>query len=423
MRKPLPTTEQVLAALDRNNGNKSAAAKELGCHRDTIRKVAGGEPGPAAGGNWRETRERDTWVIESSDSRICTVEDAVKKAGVDLLVWEVERVVVNGYDVTMKLKQDGNDQPFRAQNQQIKVVLKRKVPLILADSIEPIIERIARHAPQYTYPKIGKVQDPHLLEVSIFDHHFGKLAWAPETGQNYDLKIAAKLFISAVDDLLIKSSSHPIERIVFPLGQDFFHIDNPSNTTVNGTPQHVDSRLPKMFQAGVDACVRAIDRLASVAPVDVTWVPGNHDKTTSYFLCAVLKAWYRNCDRVSVDISPTLRKYYRYGVNLIGFTHGDEEKHHDLALIMAGERKQDWADTLHHEWHTGHYHKRKETRYNAVDTHVGVVVRIIPSLSGTDYWHYGKGYVNSTRAAEAYLWSKKNGYAGHFPSNGGQCAS
>lgn len=48
------------------------------------------------GGHWKETRERDTWVIECHDSRISTVDDAIAKASVNLDIWEVERVIVNG---------------------------------------------------------------------------------------------------------------------------------------------------------------------------------------------------------------------------------------------------------------------------------------------------------------------------------------
>jgi DNA repair exonuclease SbcCD nuclease subunit len=163
--------------------------------------------------------------------------------------------------------------------------------------------------------------------------------------------------------------------------------------------------------------VAAIDRLMLVAPVKVLVVPGNHDRANALKLGVVLDAWYRNTDRVEVDAGPDLRKYEPYGVNLIGFTHGSEEKHADLPLTMAQEKPAEWARALHKEWHLGHFHKRKQQNFTAGDTHGGVPVRILPSLSGTDAWHYMKGYVKGQRAAEAYLWSFDNGYAGHFSSN------
>jgi len=39
---------------------------------------------------------------------------------------------------------------------------------------------------------------------------------------------------------------------------------------------------------------------------------------------------------------------------------------------------------------------------------------LTPSLSGTDAWHHEHGYVGSTRSAQSYMYSKDNGYRGHF---------
>ena len=364
---------------------------------------------------WQEDQRRDTWILESNDSRICTVDDAISKANVDLNIWEVERVVVNGYDVTMKLKRDGKEEPFRSQNQQIKVWLRRKLPKPITDAAEELVGRMAKHAPKYPVVKFPKIKDPHLLEVSCFDVHFGSLAWGEEVGEDYDLKIAEQVFVDAVDDLLVKSQSYPIERILFPLGQDFLHIDDTFRRTAHDTQlSDVDSRYAKILKVASMACIKAIDRMSGIAPVDILAVPGNHDRQSAWTLCWYLDGWYRNCKQVTVDLTPTLRKYYRYGTVLLGFTHGDEERQQALPAIMASEAKQLWAETEHHEWHIGHWHKKRQMHYLAGDTHVGVSVRVLPSLSGTDYWHYTKGYVNKNRAAEAYLWSKERGYTGHF---------
>ena len=160
-----------------------------------------------------------------------------------------------------------------------------------------------------------------------------------------------------------------------------------------------------------------IEQCRLIAPVRVVWVPGNHDMTTSWFLVKMLEQRFWDCREVEIDTTPTTRKYHLYGVNLIGFTHGNEEKHADLPTIMASECPKLWSQATHREFHLGHLHKQKQTRYVSDDTHVGVPVRILPSLSATDAWHYKKGYVKGRRAAEAYLWSKEDGYTGHFCSN------
>ena len=115
--------------------------------------------------------------------------------------------------------------------------------------------------------------------------------------------------------------------------------------------------------------------------------------------------------------APTLRKYVKYGPTLLGLTHGCDEKHDSLASVMIHERPQEFAEASHREWHLGHLHKRKETKYVAGDTHGGTIVRILPSLSATDAWHFQKGYVKGPKAAEAYLWGSASGYVGHLSSS------
>ena len=423
------TNEKMVQAVSEANGSFTKAAVTLGIPKSTLisrlerhlHKTSSeiGEMFSAKSEQknvWTEDRGQNSWTIEASDPEIKTVEDALNRAKVDLMIWEVERVVVNGWDVTMKLKSTAGDKPVTKRNHQIKVFLRRKITESMADAASALLDRMKKHAPKYKSITFKKVADPHLLEISVFDVHFGKLAWGRETEVNYDLHIAEKVYAEAVEDLLSKTNGYNVERILFPIGQDFFHVDNQQNTTVNNTPQDTDGRLAKIFAAGCMACVNAIDTMSQIAPVDVLWSPGNHDRTTSWFLTAYLSAWYRNNKQVNIDLSPKLRKYYQYGTTLLGFTHGDEEKHSDLPAVMAAEAKELWALTSHHEWHLGHLHKKKEMRYSAGDTFVGVPVRILPSLSGTDYWHYKKGYVKTHRAAEAYLWSKQKGYTGHFSS-------
>ena len=52
-----------------------------------------------------------------------------------------------------------------------------------------------------------------------------------------------------------------------------------------------------------------------------------------------------------------------------------------------------------------------------IDERFGTIIRILPSLSGTDAWHHEKGFVGNTRAAQAYAWGKETGYKGHFQVN------
>jgi len=255
-----------------------------------------------------------------------------------------------------------------------------------------------------------------LLEVDLFDAHFGKLAWAEETGDDWDIKIADEVITKVVDDIINKASVYQIDRVLLPFGNDFFNVDNNYNTTNKGTPQSEDTRWKKTFVNGFNIAVNIIDKLALIAPVDVLIVPGNHDYERSFYLGHALEAYYSANKNIGVDNSASVRKYYSYGNTLIGFTHGKDEKIDRLPMIMANEKSKDFAATLYHEWHLGDKHHKKDIKFLGSEEVDGVVIRFLRAITPADEWHYKKGYL-SKRAAEAFIWHKQTGYICHFSSN------
>jgi len=358
-------------------------------------------------------------VVTTKSHRIKTLDDALEYAKVNLEEWEVERYIINKWEVGAK---DGSTGHIVIEPlYQVKVWLKPRTEStadILKEQLELFVGAAKKHAPRY--PKVSRPilsGTKYLYELTLFDLHLAKLCWAPEVGEDYDTEIAERLFIDAVDDLVSRVQGLPIELIALPTGNDFLHVDNLVNTTTYGTRQDVDSRWPRAFSRAKEILVTTIDKLCAIAPVHIPIIPGNHDWERSYYLGETLRAWYRHSDRVTIDNTPDPRKYIVYGSNLIGYTHGKNEKMDRLPLIMANQRKADWAATTHHEWHIGHWHKKAEMKYPGGDTFGGVIVRTIPSLSAADAWHHEVGYINTYRAAEAYLWEHKTGYAGHYSSN------
>jgi hypothetical protein len=358
----------------------------------------------------------DKATLTTRSLNIKTLEDALNCSNVDLESWEVDHYIINSWEVTMGCLTSGSNKPETFTNYQVKVWLKRKV----IQPLEIAIENIFKTFKPTKYPKVlfKEIDDPHLLEICLFDHHFGKLAWYHETNNDYDLKIAKKVYQNGVFELLNKVQNFNIEEICLPIGQDFFHVNNPEGLTPKGKINlDTDGRLAKVFETGIEACIKAIETCLQIAPVSIIWVPGNHDPETSYYLCKVLQHHFLLNKNFSIDVNPTIRKYKQYGISLIGFTHGSEEPIKSLPTIMADEKKDEWSKTIYHEWHTGHFHKKKEMNFLNADSFGSTIVRTLPSLSGTDHWHYKKGFVKGHRAAECYLWSKEKGYTGHFSSN------
>ena len=354
-------------------------------------------------------------TVKSLDIR--TVEDALDYADVDTDVWQVVSHEITFWPTTVGAKNSGTGKPESLTNYRVFVRLARiKEPDAEHQAMIDLIESLKTKKVK-TKSKGKQHEEEVVLFMGLFDHHFGKLAWHAESGTDYDLPIAKKAFIGAVEDLLDRAQGHKISKIVFPLGNDFFQIDGiigGVGATTKGTLMDTDGRLAKILRIGMEAFVETVEMCAAVAPIEVIYVPGNHDWNISFYLATIIEARFWDDDRVSVDVSPNPRKYKRYGRVLIGLTHGNEEKQADLPAIMAGEAKEDWAKADDYMWFIGHVHRRRETRYSAGDTFGAVQIRVLPSLSGTDAWHHKKGYVKTDRAAEAYLFHPEEGYIGHI---------
>jgi hypothetical protein len=268
--------------------------------------------------------------------------------------------------------------------------------------------------------KHGRPKKESLVrEIAPVDLHVGKYAWDDEVGASYDVAIAEKVFTDAVTDIDERTSAlaDALGETILIVGNDLLQTDNLAGTTTSGTYVDTDTRYIRSFRRAFRINRWAIDRLADRGPVRVVVVPGNHDRLTAFQLGHSLESWYRDDPRVVIDNRPKLRKYHLAGINLLGWTHGSEEKIDDLPLIMSVEEPQLWAQSLHREWHIGHLHKAKELRFTAGDTFNGVRVRILPALTGTDAWHYAKGYVGGLPACEGYLWHPTQGFAGMVSSN------
>ena len=335
----------------------------------------------------------------------------MEKMGLDPLAWELLSCELDrkAWQVTMKMAQgddeEGNrlpDVPLTKDNHAFNCKIRAK-PInggIDADTVRNVFDNLKAPILKEYKHKPSSL----MLEAGMYEPHFGKHAWEDETlEENYDIKIAEETYRSVIDDLLGKINSYNMgfESILFPIGQDFFHIDNKDETTTKGTHVDTDGRWQKIYEAGVSCLVWAIENLRRLAPVHVIYVPGNHDEMLSFFATLHIDAYFRDTDSVTVDTSPAPRKYHRYGQNLIGFSHGKEGKRIDK--LMQVEAAQDWGETRFREFHLGDLH------HESVREDGGIIFRRISTITATDAWHAEQGYKGAVRKAQAFVWDKEHG--------------
>jgi len=353
----------------------------------------------------------DSGTLTTRSANITTLAAALKYSKVDLTEWEVERHVINSWEVTLSGHRSSTQKDSTYTNYQVKVWLKRKVPTLAETHAAQFNRLVAAHKPlKFTVPK--RPRGEFLYELGISDVHLGKLASGNETGWvNYDCKIAAQEFRTATDALLARAPKGT-EEIVIVFGNDQFNADNEASQTTAGTPQDCDGRFSKTYRLGCTLSTEAVEKALTIAPVRVVICPGNHDHLTSFHLGEWLRAWFRNTPHVTIENSPAPRKYVRYGANLIGYTHG--ERGNELKMLpnlMASEMRHVWHQVRHTEWRVGHFHQRKVVEV------VGTVIRTLSALCPPDHWHAANGYVGNLQGAQAFSWHKTRGLEETFCHN------
>ena len=358
-------------------------------------------------------------------NHIKTLSELLAACEVDLDVWQVKEHTVNKWDTTsMK-----GDAPQTIQNFQVKARLEKNIAASKEKAIgEIFIDMVKNYIPsRLEIPAKPKTTvENNLFEITLFDLHLGKLCWGKETGENFDVKIAAKRFLHTIRTLVDRAKGFEYSRILFPIGNDFFNSDTIFNTTTKGTVQDEDVRWSQTFSLGTKLLVDAIDMLKQTGvPIDVVVIAGNHDLERSYYLGAFLSAWFNKDSQVCVNNGPSSRKYYRFGKVLLGLTHGSEEKESSLPMLMASdvESKPMWSETLYHEWHLGHQHRKIDVKYVTLDKsrttneELGVTVRYLSSLTSSDVWHHKSGFIGATKAGEAFIWNDEAGLVAHLNAN------
>lgn len=268
-------------------------------------------------------------------------------------------------------------------------------------ALEPMLEAICAQAPSYRPPTVAMSSvgaRPFDIVLCAPDLHYGKEGWADEVGEGYTRDQARQLLISKTEQLLSAVTMYGRPRkIITAVAGDWFHIDNDQGATTAGTPQDIDGTPHMILWEGSELAIAQIDMLRQVAPVEVYYCAGNHDRLLGWGLLYAVYAWFNQAEDVTIRRSAAPRQYAISGQTLIGFAHGDGARPKDMPLLMATEAAAQWGQTRHRAWFTGHLH------FELTRDTMGVIQYQMPSLSGSDRWHTRSGYIGSRRSLAAYV--------------------
>jgi hypothetical protein len=359
------------------------------------------------------------------DVPVSTLQEMLDEAKAKGCPDDLERFKVSNYKRrtwTTPMKMGSAEEGFRSElvrNFYVAASFGLAKPIeALREVGDEILEEIrlaGAGTPAAPKPEVDPTKRPVMFQPSVFDLHLGNLVWGEESGEDWDMKIAKAIFYQTVESLITHAQAiqgTQIAEIVWVVGNDFMHADGKEAKTTNGTQLDLDTRWQKVFRTAWKLQKWAIDRLRQVAPVRVIVIPGNHDELSAFVVGEVLGAMFENVPDVTVDNSPKLRKYYMCGNTLIGYTHGAHEKLQQLPSLMHADRdaRPYLSDAEFKEFHIGHFHHRKGLKFlPGYEDHNGVLVRVIPSVTATDDWHFSKGFVGSVKAAEGYIYDYEDG--------------
>ena len=291
---------------------------------------------------------------------------------------------------------------------RFSIVTKEKQRIRENELLEKIKDLIEKHKPYYA-PIKRDDEANHLLVINPADIHIGKYAHKTETGESYNKEIAVERVLEGIEGLITKSKGFTVERILFCVGNDILHIDNVYQTTTKGTIQDTDGKWWEHFEIALELYVKCVERLRQIAPVDVLHSMSNHDYQSGFHLAHALKSWFKDDPEISFDISVAHRKFYQYGLNLIGLEHGDGAKMDNLPLLMAQEKPKMWANTKYRYWYLHHLHHKVKHKWRDAKDFIGVSVEYMRSPSGTDSWHSRKGFCGVHKAVEGFIHQKESG--------------
>ena len=289
-------------------------------------------------------------------------------------------------------------------------VKNNKSTIPFGEMRKAFINDIMQYVPDHTPISRKPVSDPHLFVIDIADLHIGKYGSASETGGAYNSDIAVQRAIAGVEGLLRKASGFNIDQIIFVIGNDVLHTDNAQGTTTSGTRQDTDKAWHENYIIARNVYIRIIEMLLKVADVHVVHNPSNHDYVTGFMLADSIYCFFNKHENITFDVEqPAHRKYYVYGKNLIGTSHGDGAKMDLLPLLMAEEARQEWGKAHYKYIYLHHIHHKQYYKFKGASDYPGVTVEYMRSPSGTDSWHHRNGYCHAPKAIEGFIHSKKQG--------------
>lgn len=266
--------------------------------------------------------------------------------------------------------------------------------------VDALKEDLPRMVPTVAPPLLAA---DRMNQFIVTDSHFGMLAWAEETGADYDLRIAERLLLDWFAAAI--AGAPEAHTAVFAQLGDLMHHD--ALESVTPAHHHVldaDSRLQKIVRVVIRTVRRAIGMLLDRHQhVHVVMASGNHDPAGSVWLREMLAVMYENEPRITIDTSPALYHKFVWGKTVNFFHHGHKADMKTIDKKVAGEFRAEYGAADYAYAHIGHKHSDEgiKTELMYVERH--------ETLAGRDAYAASGPWAKSGRSAKRITYDKRFG--------------
>lgn len=331
-----------------------------------------------------------------------TPEQVIEDHKIDVTKWKLSSLwskqkSANKYYIS------ANFSPIKEKDVDISVLMENILRSYKSTHI-PINPKQVVYNPNFTRPSCAL--------ISLTDFHLDKL-----TIDNISTEKKIDSYRKVLDDLLNRAySSHLLDEIVFVLGSDFLHSDTIQGTTTKGTPLDVSMSWEEAYEKGFSLMVETIEKLKMFSKkLTIILTPGNHARTKEYYLAHALEVYFKPDKNISFKRESNDLKVYKYGETLLCFSHGSNIND-KLPLTFASSFYKEWGQCKYKEVILGDKHHNSEKLFKSQGEAMGIRMRILPSLSGTDRWHQDNLFVGAIQAGIVLIYDKEKGKVAEFES-------
>lgn len=316
-----------------------------------------------------------------------------------------ENQLVSGYSTLVRHKHKDDSSTGRVMEWvKTNVHISKQVETAGA-IVESMIEEI-KPLPVIPFKNTVATTDQFTV-IPIGDPHIGLMTWSKEVGEDWDIKIADRVYRKVFKRLL--SNLPDTEECILVNTGDFFHADNIQGETSRSKHKlDLDGRHGKWLDAGfvvirmfIDACLRKYKK------VEFINVPGNHDDILGRAIGSYVWQLYRDNPRINVQKGDSPFQYVKRGKVLLGFAHGHTCKLSSLPGKMADDQFKLWGKTTYRHWITGHVHHNSWLQFKE---HPGCKVETVGIIPPKDAYAHGGAY-GAARGIQGIIFDKKIGYS------------